>query len=113
MGGEYCSEVKCYDPKKLCEKRFSKIGLKANKPHCDISCMNNGRCQPGKITNTDDAQLIKKDVMAKVNSKRRLFRLTKSHSSPQKQYQCWCYSDGLKHDTCPSIGIHGEIKPKH
>lgn len=112
MDNEYCSEVNCYDPKTLCEKRYSKINLKANAPHCDISCMSNGRCQPGKLTNTVDAQLIKKDVMAKLHSNRRLFGRHLNEVT-HKQYQCWCYSDGLKHDTCPHIGTNGEIKPKY
>merc|ERR1711939_266437 len=64
--GEYCSQVKCYDPAKLCQERFSKINLQEGKPHCHVSCMSNGRCQPGLVQNTPSANLVRAAVFDKL-----------------------------------------------
>jgi len=64
--GEYCSDVKCYDPAKLCKERFSKINLEEGKPHCHVSCMSNGRCQPGISQNTPNANLLRSAVFEKL-----------------------------------------------
>jgi hypothetical protein len=44
----YCSEVVCYDPKIFCPRRGEEIGdVAKDAKKCDVSCMKNGRCQPG------------------------------------------------------------------
>lgn len=53
---EYCSEVKCYDPKQMCENRFKSNGGAPNEGNaCHISCMKNGRCHTGEKWDTSDA----------------------------------------------------------
>merc|ERR1712166_749369 len=64
--GTYCSEVKCFNPKTLCEERYSQLNLQTGKPHCHISCMSNGRCQPGIFKNTPNANLNRQKIFKKV-----------------------------------------------
>merc|ERR1712072_291698 len=75
----YCSQAKCYDPVPLCKKRYDKIHLKDGKPHCHISCMKNGRCQPGIYHNTPNVNLQRSAVFSKLKMKdplpQRLLRL--------------------------------------
>lgn len=116
----YCSEVKCYSPMEMCSERYSKIGLAKNKPHCHKSCMKNGRCQPGHTNQTPAAQLIKKDIMAKlrISRRRRLQRFDAPETPAQpetftasehKPHQCWCYSNGKRQAKCPSINKNGKV----
>lgn len=139
--GDYCSEAKCYDPELLCKERYSKINLAKNTPHCNRSCMKNGRCQPGFTDNTPNISLIKKDIMDKLKNSSPQHRRQLSpnlseednseenkavSSDEEKQehedgpkssvdndsYQCWCYADGKRHKKCPSMGVDGEVKVK-
>ena len=92
--GTYCSEVKCFNPKSLCEERYSQLNLQQGKPHCHISCMSNGRCQPGLHKNTPNANLIAKDIFKKLgiknpndNSSRRLLRKLDMISDNEKSFE--------------------------
>merc|ERR1711976_530277 len=67
--GEDCSEVHCYDPEKLCKERYSQLNLQKGKGHCHISCMSNGRCQPGLVQNTPNANLLRAAVFSKLKMK--------------------------------------------
>jgi len=53
----YCSTVICADPVKMCNKRFSKVGAMNTSEKCHFSCLKNGRCHTGGISDSDNRRL--------------------------------------------------------